>query len=162
MSDAPSPLTDADQRSASSSAGITGSPSSAPAAAPGPDAVVSLATGLHALQARYDELLRRFLEQVERRQALDKALYAERLRAAALQRDLGVFQRQWQIAQKEWHVTQTQWRAAEAQWRTAQAQFDQLKRAYAELEQSLQDIRHSRVWKIGQAYWSVTRKLKGR
>jgi hypothetical protein len=152
MSDAPSPLTDADQRSASSSEDAHGSPSGRPEGVAGADAVVTLAADLRDLQTRYDELLRRFLEQVEQRQALDKALYAERLKSAGLQRDLGVFQRQWQIAQKEWHATQTQWRAAEARWLTTQA----------ELQQTLHEMRHSRVWKIGQTYWNVTRKLKGR
>jgi chromosome segregation ATPase len=126
------------------------------------ETVGRLTADLHDLQVRYDELLRRFLSQTERAQALDKALYAERLKSAGLQRDLGVFQRQWQIAQKEWHFTQTQWRAAEAHWLARQAQIDQLKATCAELEQSLQKIRRSRVWQLAQGYWRATSKLKGR
>jgi hypothetical protein len=77
-----------------------------------------------------------------------------------------VFQRQWQIAQKEWHFTQNQWRTAQAAAKAAlleaQAQRDELRRLSERLQQELFDLRHSRVWQIGQLYWNVARKLKRR
>lgn len=151
MSDTPSSVADA---------GVA--PANTSPADSAPETAGRLAADLHDLQVRYDELLRRFLGQTERAHTLEKALYAERLKSAGLQRDLGVFQRQWQIAQKEWHFTQTQWRAAEAHWLARQAQIDQLKATCAELEQSLQKIRNSRTWRIAQGYWRATRMLKVR
>lgn len=195
MSDAPSPPIDAERAdpgraapgraapsrpegaraAATPSAGASEPAAAGQDAAASPDAVARLAASLQDLQARYDDLLGRFLDQVDRRQALDRALYAERFKSAALQRDLGAFQRQWLKRQRQWQVTEARLREAhatlearsreahallEAALAEARAQRDYHKQLCLELQQTLHDMRHSRAWRLSQLAWNAARKAK--
>ena len=179
------------------------------------DGVARLAATLQELQTRHDGLLHRFLNLIEERRALDRALFAERFKTAGLQRDLGVFQRQWHAAktelteiraQNDHHKQlcldlQQQVRETRAQQdqhdqvnrslneglqqqlaemqaqrdhqrqmneglqqqlREAQAQRDRQVQMNKDLQKELHDIRHSRIWLLGQKYWNLSRRVKGR
>jgi chromosome segregation ATPase len=143
---------------------------SEPAADESQSAVVSLAAAFQALQARHDDLLHRFLNLIEERRALDQALFAERFKATGLQRDLGVFQRQWHSAQAELTEVRTQndhhkqlalklqedIQAVTQQLQTLREQHTKQVEQNEALQQELHDMRHSKVWQLGQKYWKLT------
>ena len=148
MPEAPAQSTDAEQR-VSAPAG-----SEEPAADASQSVVARLAAAFQALQARHDELLHRFLTLIEERRALDQALFAERFKTAGLQRDLDVFQR-------EWHTTQAELTEVRAQNDHHKQLAVKLQQENQRLQQELHDIRHSKVWQLGQKYWKLTGQ-KGR
>ena len=110
------------------------------------DAVTRLAAALNAAQTCNSDLTLRYIAQVERCQALDKALYGERLRTAVMKRDLEAFQRQLQAAQDA---------HAAAEMSRAQAE-----RLVAEARNELRMMRQSRLWRLGRRYWAISRLLR--
>jgi chromosome segregation ATPase len=131
------------------------------------DGVARLAATLQELQARHDELLHRFLTLIEERRALDQALFAERFKTAGLQRDLGVFQHQWHATRTELTEIRAQrdhheklCRELQGQLLEMRALLDRQVQLNKGLQQELHDIRHSRVWLLGQKYWNLTRRVK--
>jgi hypothetical protein len=129
-----------------------------------------VAAAFQALQARHDDLLHRFLNLIEERRALDQALFAERFKATGLQRDLGVFQRQWHTTQAELTEVRTQndhhkqlalklqedIQAVMQQLQTLREQHTKQVEQNEALQQELHDMRHSKVWQLGQKYWKLT------
>jgi chromosome segregation ATPase len=137
-------------------------------AADSQDGVARLAATLEALQRRHDDLLHRFLNLIEERRALDQALFAERFKTAGLQRDLGVFQRQWHATNTELTEIRAQRDHHERLCRDLQGQLLEMRALLDRqveqnkgLQQELHNIRHSRVWQLGQKYWKLTGQ-KGR
>jgi chromosome segregation ATPase len=143
---------------------------SEPVADESQSAVASVAAAFQALQTRHDELLHRFLNLIEERRALDQALFAERFKATGLQRDLGVFQRQWHAAQAELAEVRAQndhhkqlalklqedIQAVTQQLQTLREQHTKQVEQNEALQQELYDMRHSKVWQLGQKYWKLT------
>jgi len=132
--------------------------------------VAQLAAAFQALQARHDELLHRFLTLIEERRALDRALFAERFKTAGLQRDLDVFQRQWHTSQAELTEVRTQndhhkqlalklqgdIQGVQQQLQTLREQHTKQVEMNEALQKELHDMRHSKVWQLGQKYWKLT------
>lgn len=141
-----------------------------PAADESQSAVARLAAAFQALQTRHDELLHRFLTLIEERRALDQALFAERFKTAGLQRDLDVFQRQWHTSQAELTEVRTQndhhkqlALKLQGDIQTVQQQLQTLREQHTKqvemneaLQKELHDMRHSKVWQLGQKYWKLT------
>ena len=133
------------------------------------DGVARLAATLQGLQTRHDELLHRFLTLIEERRALDQALFAERFKTAGLQRDLEVFQRRWHAADTELAEVRAQRDHHEKLCRELQEQLlemrgvlDRQVQQNKGLQQELHDLRHSKVWQLGQKYWNLSRRVRGR
>ena len=127
------------------------------------DGVARLAATLQGLQARHDELLHRFLTLIEERRALDQALFAERFKTAGLQRDLEVFQREWHAARAELTEVRAQNDHHKQLAVKLQQDLQELRGHHAQqvemneaLQQELHDMRHSKVWQLGQKYWKLT------
>ena len=141
-----------------------------PAADESQSAVARLAAAFQALQTRHDELLQRFLTLIEERRALDQALFAERFKATGFQRDLDLFQRQWHTSQAELTEVRAQndhhkqlalklqedIQAVQQQLQTLREQHTKQVEMNEALQQELHDMRHSKVWQLGQTYWKLT------